>query len=78
MPALNATTKSVEPSNYECTVRKTEVIAAMKQMGFPKDEARAFVEQAAAQLQRRASREELLRKALQIFRRSPAGACLSR
>jgi hypothetical protein len=43
-----------------------------------KDEARALVEQAAAHLQRSASREDLLRKALQIYRRSAAGACLSR
>jgi hypothetical protein len=78
VPALHMTTKAVEPSNYEWTVKKTEVIAALKQMGFAKDEARAFVEQAAAQLQRRATREDLLRKALQIYRRSPAGACLSR
>jgi hypothetical protein len=78
VPVTRVTAKSVEPSNYEWTVKKTEVIAAMKQLGFPKDEARAFVEQAAVQLQRGASREDLLRRALQIYRRSPAGASLAR
>jgi hypothetical protein len=77
-PAPHPTTKSLEPSNYEWTVKKTEVTAAMKQMGFARDEARALVEQAAAPLPRSTSREDLLRKALQIYRRSPAGACLSR
>jgi Holliday junction resolvasome RuvABC DNA-binding subunit len=73
-----ATMRSSEPSNYEWTVKKTEIIAAMKQMGFSKEEARALVEQAAGELPRNTSREELLRRALHIYRHSAAGASLAR
>ena len=65
-------------SKYDWTVKKTEVIAAMKQMGFSKEESRALVEQAIAELPRSASREELVRRALRVYRSSAAGACLSR
>jgi hypothetical protein len=67
-----------EPSKYDWTVKKTEVIAAMKQMGFSKEEARALVEQALGELPRGASREEVVRRALRIYRRSAAGAALTR
>ena len=67
-----------EPSKYDWTVKKTEVIAAMKQMGFSKEEARALVEQAIAELPRSASREQLVVRALRIYRTSAAGASLSR
>lgn len=67
-----------EPSKYDWAVKKTEVTAAMKQMGFAKDEARALIEQAVAELPRSASREDLVRKALHIYRHSAAGAGLAR
>jgi hypothetical protein len=70
--------KPAEPSNYDWAVKKTEVLAAMKQLGFPKDEARALVEQAIAELPRSASLEDLIRRALRIFRHSPAGASFAR
>ena len=76
--APRATAPLAEPSKYDWTVKKTEVLAAMKQLGFSKDEARALVEQASGELPRTASREELVRRALRIYRRSAAGACLSR
>src|SRR6185312_5714009 len=62
--------RPLEPSNYEWTVKKTEVLAALKQLGFSKDEARALVEQAIGELPRAASREELVRRALRIYRHS--------
>jgi hypothetical protein len=67
-----------EPSKYEWTVKKNEVIAAMKQMGFSKDEARALVEQAIAELPRSASHEQLVLRALRVYRTSAAGATLTR
>jgi hypothetical protein len=76
--APSATALRVEPSKYDWTVKKTEVLAAMKQLGFSKDEVRALVEQAIGELPRAASREELVRRALRIYRRSAAGASLSR
>jgi hypothetical protein len=72
------TVKVPEPSRYDWTVKKTEVIAAMKQMGFSKEEARALVEQALAEMPRSASREQLVLRALRVYRSSASGASLSR
>jgi hypothetical protein len=77
-PTPQTSMKSPKPSNYECAGKKTDAVRAMKQTGFSKEEARTFVEQAAAQLPRTTSTAEIVRKALRIYRHSTAGACLSR
>jgi hypothetical protein len=75
-PHVGPTMPSSEPSNYDWTVKKTQVLVAMRQLGFSKDEARALVEQALAELPRSASREDMVRRALRIYKHSVAGACL--
>jgi hypothetical protein len=61
------------PSNYEWTVKKTEATQGMKQMGFSLSQARAFVEEAARQLPRETSLDQLIRKALRVFNESEIG-----
>jgi len=73
-PAPRVSLTPSSPSNYEWTVKKTEATLAIKQMGYSQAEARGYVERAAEQLARTTSLEELLRKALQVARRSMAGA----
>ncbi|HET9990623.1 MAG TPA: HNH endonuclease, partial [Kofleriaceae bacterium] len=66
------------PSSYQWTVNKTEATLALHKLGYSKPEARAFVEQAAEQLARTASLEQLFAKALQIARRGMAGVAVFR
>jgi hypothetical protein len=61
------------PSSYEWTVKKTEATQGMKQLGFSLSQARAFVEEAARQLPREASLDQLIRKALRVFNESEIG-----
>lgn len=68
-----------EPSNYDWTVKKTQATQAMKQFDIALPAARAFVEEAAQQLPRSASLEQLVRRALRVFRESqPAFATRAR
>ena len=57
-----------EPSSYEWAVKKTEAIQAMKQLGFSLPEARVYVAKAAQQLPRETSLDQLIRRALAVFR----------
>ncbi|HET9991952.1 MAG TPA: DUF222 domain-containing protein [Kofleriaceae bacterium] len=59
-----------EPSNYDWTVKKTQATQALKQLDIAIPAARAFVEEAARQLPRTATFEQLLRAALQVFKKS--------
>lgn len=59
-----------EPSNYDWTVKKTQATQALKQLDIPSPAARAFVEEAARQLPRTATLEQLFRGALQRFKNS--------
>jgi len=59
-----------EPGNYDWTVKKTQAAQAMKQFDIALPAARAFVEEAAQQLPRSASVEQLIRRALRVFRES--------
>lgn len=61
------------PSSYEWTVKKIEATQGMKQMGFSLSQARAYVEEAALQLPRGASLDQLIRKALRVFNESEIG-----
>jgi len=61
------------PSNYEWTVKKTEAIQAMKQLGFSLSEARVYVERAAQQLPRETPLDQLIRRALRVFQQRDFG-----
>ncbi|MEO6776974.1 MAG: HNH endonuclease [Kofleriaceae bacterium] len=72
--AATSSSNSVEPprpSNYEWTVKKTEAMLAIKQLGFSMQEARAFVEQAAERRPRSVLLEALVVDALRISRHAP-------
>jgi len=62
-----------EPSKYEATVKKTEAIQAMKQLGFRLPEARVYVERAAQLLPREATLDQLIRRALRVFQERDFG-----
>lgn len=62
-----------EPSKYEATVRKTEAIQAMKQLGFRLPEAHVYVERAAQHLPREATLEQLVRRSLRVFQERDFG-----
>jgi len=56
------------PSNYEWAVKKTEAVQAMKQLGFSLPEARVYVERAMQQLPRESFLDQVIRRALRVFR----------
>jgi len=62
-----------EPSKYETTVKKTEAVQAMKQLGFRLPEARVYVERAAQHLPREATLDQLIRRALRVFQERDFG-----
>ena len=68
-----------EPGNYDWTVKKTQATQVMKQFDIAPPAARAYVEEAAQQLPRSASVEQLVRRALRVFREGqPAFATRAR
>ena len=66
----HAESRHGDPSNYDWTVKKTQAMQALKQLDIALPEARAFVEQAAQQLPRNVTFEQLFRAALRVFRQS--------
>jgi len=66
----HAESRHGDPSNYDWTVKKTQAMQALKQLDIALSEARMFVEQAAQQLPRNATFEQLFRAALRVFRQS--------